>query len=448
MSVSRPRFPGERALVAGITVDALGSGMYVPFSLVFFRHVTGLSLPLIGLVLTVTGLLGMTVLPMAGAAVDRFGARQMQLALYVVRGLGFACYPLATSLPVFAAIALVTAIGTRAFPAVQQARIAELVGGADRERMQALTRSLSNAGLGAGTLLASLLIATAGDTGYLVAAWLNAASFLIAGLLASRIPAAATALGAAAGPGTARPQRGGGYRLVLRDGPYLALTTANLLIALGYASLAVLLPVYASSWLHLPQSLTGVTFAVNTALCATLGIPAAALARRRFSTRNRAAAAGAGLFAAAFLGQAVLGTVRPHSVPLLMTGLLAAVVLATVGELVHSPAAGALAQSAAPQPLRGRYLAAYQLSWSLANALAPSLFTLLLALDGRLPWLVVAAAALVGGAILLRLERSLPADAVSTRPQAADGRRQSPAPTPARRGGGPDRDRSQPVALV
>ncbi|HEV2634305.1 MAG TPA: hypothetical protein VGX23_04100 [Actinocrinis sp.] len=44
-----------RALTVAVTVDAVGSGMYVPFSLVFFRHVTGLPLPTIGLVLTVTG---------------------------------------------------------------------------------------------------------------------------------------------------------------------------------------------------------------------------------------------------------------------------------------------------------------------------------------------------------------------------------------------------------
>ncbi|MFC1443672.1 MFS transporter [Streptacidiphilus sp. N1-10] len=409
----RPRFPGERALVAGIAVDALGSGMYVPFSLVFFRHVTGLPLPLIGLVLTGTGLVGMVALPLAGAAVDRFGARRMQLSLYVLRGAGFACYPLAHGMVAFAAVALVTAVGTRAFPAAQQARLAELVDGADRERMQALTRSLSNAGLGAGTLVASLLIATAGGSGYLAAAWLNAASFLVAALLAARTPVCTPVRAPGAG---GRGDRSGGYRLVAGDRPFLGLTLANLLLALGYASLSVLLPVFATGWLHLPQGLTGITFAVNTALCATLGVPVAAFARRRFATRNRAAATGAVLFAVAFLGQAVLGTLRPHSVPLLMAGLLAAVVVATAGELVHSPAAGALSQAAAPAPLRGRYLAAYQLSWSLANVLAPTLFTLLVTVDGRLPWLVVAAAALLGGALLLRLERTLPADAVGFHP--------------------------------
>jgi MFS family permease len=413
MSSQRSSFPGKRALVAGIAIDSLGSGMYIPFSLVFFAHVTKLPLTTIGLVLTVTGLIGMVIVPIAGAAVDRFGARTVVLWLYLVRGLGFAFFPLAHGLWLFAVLALVTALSTRAFPGTMQAWIAELVDGAERDKLQALRRSLANAGLGGGTLIASLLIATAGDTGYIAAALLNAASFIIAGLLAARIPAGVRIV-------RARVAKGGGYRVLLKDRPYLGLTLANLLMGLCYASLTVLLPVFALDWLHLPEGLIGVAFVVNTVLCATLSVPAEALARRHFATRNRAAAIGAGLFLVAFIGQIVLGTVLPESVPVLMGALMVIVVVATVGELVHNPSSGALSQSAAPPALRGRYLAGYQLSWSLAYALAPYLFTLLVSVDGRLPWLVVAAAALLGGAVLLFLERSLPADAVYAEPPAAD----------------------------
>jgi MFS family permease len=409
----RPSFPGKHFLVAGIAIDTLGSGMYVPFTLVFFWHVTDLPLSLIGLVLTIGGLVGMAALPVAGAAVDRFGARRMLVWGYAARGVAFALFPLAHGLPLFAALVLVTSVGTRVHPAMIQARLAEVVDGADRDKLQALTRSLANAGFGAGALIASLLIAGRGDSGYLVVAWLNAASFLVAAVLAARTPAGAHAV-------RGRTAQGGGYRLLWKDRPYLGLTFANLLVALGYTSLSVLLPVYAIEWLHLPEGLVGASFLLNTALCATLGVPIAALARRHFGTRTRAAAAGAALFTASFVGQIVLGTVLPRNVAMLTAALLVIVVIATVAELVHSPASGALSQSAAPKPVRGRYLAAYQVSWSLAYALAPSLFTLLVGIDGRLPWLVVAVAALAGGVLLLVLERSLPPEAVFSAPPAAD----------------------------
>lgn len=394
-------FDGERSLLAGLAIDSLGSGMYIPFGLVFFRHVTHLPLPLIGLVLTITGLTAMMLLPLVGAAADRYGARRIQLATYLVQTAGFAVYPFSGSLPAFCAVALVTAVATQGSPAVKQAWIAELVSGADLERIQALSRSLVNAGLGAGSLFCALLVAYAGDGGYTVAAWLNAGSFLLAALLARRVPAASGSISRGRGERT-------GYRDVLRDRPFLGLTTANLLIALGYASLSVLLPIYATGALHTSGSVAGIAFAVNTALCAVLGVPAGRLVRR-FTTRNRAAATGAALFALGFLGQALLVTAAARWV---VPGLLAAVVVTTLGEVVHNPAASALAAASAPKALRGRYMATYQLSWSLSKSLAPSLFTVLLALNAKLPWLALAVGALVGAGALRCLERRLPAEAV------------------------------------
>ncbi|WP_051709031.1 MFS transporter [Streptomyces sp. NRRL S-350] len=412
LSKRSPGFPGERSLMAALAIDALGNGMYVPFSLVFFRHVTGLPLAVIGLVLTATGLLAMVSLPLVGTAVDRFGARRMQIALHLVRAAGFAVYPFASALPAFVAVTLVTAVATRGYPAVQQARIGELASGTALERVNALSRSLANAGLGAGSMLAALLVGVAGDGGYTVAALLNAVSFVAAAALVRRVPDARPE----AVDGPARPDTGRvGYRAVLADRPFLGLATANLLISLGYAALAVLLPVYVTGVLHASASLPGVAFAVNTVLCAALGVPAG-LAVRRFTTRNRAAATGAALFAAGFLAQALL---VPAAGRFTTAGLLAVVVVITLGEIIHNPAASALVTATAPAAVRGRYMAAYQLSWSLSAAVAPSLLTGLLALDSRLPWLVLAAAVLAGAGLLLRLERRLPAGAVHPEPQQA-----------------------------
>ncbi|MGW2478346.1 hypothetical protein ACWCWQ_00715 [Streptomyces sp. NPDC001571] len=75
------RIAGERRMLVAMAVDATGSGMYVPFSLVFFHHVTGLGFATVGLVLTAVGLVGLGALPLAGAAVDRYGAQRVQLFL-------------------------------------------------------------------------------------------------------------------------------------------------------------------------------------------------------------------------------------------------------------------------------------------------------------------------------------------------------------------------------
>ncbi|KPI00353.1 major facilitator superfamily MFS_1 [Actinobacteria bacterium OV450] len=417
---------GERALLVGAGVSAVGTGMYVPFSLVFFHHVTGLSFALVGLVMTVTGLAGLAALPLAGAAVDRFGAKPVVLALYGVRALGFALYPFAGSLPAFAAVALVTALADRSFPVVQQSLIGEVARGADRDRLQASLRALQNAGMGAGALIVSGVLALWGTAAFTYTVWGNALAFALAGLLVRRVRAVHDAPGARAG----RPAAG--YRMVLHDRPFLALTAANFLTALGYAALSVLFPLYIATWLHGPDSLTGAAFTLNTVLCAGIGVLVAGRVRRSGARRTRSAALGALLFAGAFVGQIVLGTVRPGQTATLVA-LMVIVVVYTLGELVHSPSGGALSVSAAPEAVRGRYLATYQVSYSLATALAPSLFTALLAVDGRLPWAVLAVAAAGAALALVRLERRLPAEAVYPQPSvvAAASAPRTPAPMPA-----------------
>lgn len=402
-------------MLGAMGVDSVGSGMYIPFSLVFFHHITGLSFAVVGAVLTVVGLIGMGALPLAGTAVDRYGARRVQLLLYGVRGAGFALYPFATSLPAFAVVALGTAFGDRAFPAVQQAYIGEVARGADRDRLQAAARALRNAGLGAGALLASLVITVAGDRGFTAAAWLNAVSFGVAALLirsvrAPRVPAVA----GAAAPG-GRPAAVG-YRLVLADKPFLALTAANFLTALGYSALAVLFPLFIADTLHGPQSLTGAAFTVNTVLCAVGGVFVAGRIRRRGARRTRSAALGAVLFATAFVGLGVFGAVRPHAGWVVAGGVFGLVTLYTFAEMIHNPSSGTLAVAAAPEAVRGRYMATYQLSWSLAATLAPSLFTALMAASAVLPWALLTLTTLSAAALLLRLERHLPADAVRLAP--------------------------------
>ncbi|MFE1870670.1 MFS transporter [Streptomyces sp. NPDC059496] len=415
---------GERSLLLGIGISSIGIGMYVPFSLVFFHHVTGLSLTLVGLVMTVTGLAGLAFMPLAGTAVDRFGAKRVNLVLYGMRALGFALYPFASSLPAFAAVALVTAFADRSFSVVQQSLIGEVARGTARDRLQASTRALQNAGMGAGALLVSGVLALWGTGGFTYTAWGNSLAFALAGLLVSRVRAVRAV--PAAGAAGAAEAGSAGYRTVLRDRPFLGLTAANFLTALGYSALSVLFPLYLSTWLTAPDSLTGAAFTVNTVLCAGIGVLIAGRVRRSGARRTRSAALGALLFAAAFVGQIVLGTLRPGQ-GVTLVALLVIVVVYTLGELVHSPSGGALSVSAAPEALRGRYLATYQLSYSLAGALAPSLFTALLAVDGRLPWAVLAVAALGAALALLRLERYLPAEAVHAEPPVV---REAPAVAP------------------
>jgi MFS family permease len=84
--------------------------------------------------------------------------------------------------------------------------------------------------------------------------------------------------------------------------------------------------------------------------------------------------------------------------------------------MVHAGVIDALVVEAAPDMLRGRYVAAFNLSWAAANALAPGLFTILLAWYAGLPWITLAVLLLLAAVGVGRAEPRLASQAVRTRP--------------------------------
>lgn len=397
------RMSTQTRYMLGMVVDATGAGMFLPLSLLYFHFATGLPITQVGVIISAAAILGLAGNPLTGMLIDRYGARTVVVGGYLLRAAGFAVYPLVDSgVTMFLAVAMV-AFGDVSFPPSIQSFIAEIVQGSARDKLLAAQRSLRNAGLGAGGLLAGGLLAWGSDAAFYAIVLATAGAYVVAAALIRTIPGAR-----AAGAAATITSRKRGYRLVARNRPFLALTLLNVPTAFGYMVLAVSLPVYLTQELGTPNSLVGVLYAVNTVGIALLQIPVTrALLRYR---RTRSVALGVTVFASSFVAFAVLGLLSTGTA--LVVGVFAATALFTAGELMHGATASALVASAAPEATRGRHLAVYQLSWAIPTALAPAVLTGLLSLSPTGMWLLLAVG--VGGAAIgmLRLERSLPAEAV------------------------------------
>ena len=66
--------------------------------------------------------------------------------------------------------------------------------------------------------------------------------------------------------------------------------------------------------------------------------------------------------------------------------VLVGAVVYTLGELTAGPVVAALSAEAAPSAVRGRYMAATQLAWSVAGAIGPLLWAFLLARGAWAAW--------------------------------------------------------------
>ncbi len=409
--------------MAGMVVDATGSGMYLPLSLLYFHHATGLPVTQVGAVMSGAALLGLLGNPLTGVLVDRFGARAVVVGGYLLRASGFLGYLFVhTAAPMFAVVAVV-AFGDVSFPPSIQSFVAEIAQGAARDKLLAAQRSLRNAGLGAGGLIAGAAIAVGAFHEIVVG---TAIAYVAAAVLIRTISVPHVADGTPREP-SGEPAEAGerGYRAVWRNPTFLKLTVANVPTAFGYMVLSVSLPVYLTQQLRAPTSLVGVVYAVNTVGIALLQIPVSRLLVRR--RRTRTAALGGGLFCLAFVSFAALGAAPGRT--LVLVGVFLSTALFTVGELLHGATASALAASAAPTATRGRHLAVYQLSWAAPTALAPAVLTALLTLSPTGMWLALAATVACSALALLRLERRLPARAVWPRqPATAPEDEASPSP--------------------
>lgn len=88
----------------------------------------------------------------------------------------------------------------------------------------------------------------------------------------------------------------------------------------------------------------------------------------------------------------------PSGLPLIAALVLVAigVILISLSELIAAPVMSAMSAEAAPDALRGRYIAVFQLSWTVANSVGVAAMGWLLSVGAAATWGFLAAVSLAG----------------------------------------------------
>lgn len=398
-----PSLGDHRRFVTAIAIDAVGSGVFMPVSVLYFLATTSLGLVEVGAALSLSALLALPVGPLLGGVVDRFGAKAVLLAGNALQGVGFLAYLLTESFTAVVVWTVVVTLGRTAFWGSYGTIVAAISRPGERERWFGFLGALRNVGFALGGLAAGLAITIGTPSAYAAIVVVNAASYAVAFLLLLSVPATASS--------GHRPEPGS-WATVLRDRPYRLLVLGQLCFALSMMVLNVVLPVYATTVLGLPGWVTGTVFTLNTVL---VGLGQGLVVRAMTGARRwRVLLLAHATFAAAYAVMALAGALP---VALAVVALLLGSVVYTAGELLGGPVHGALSAEAAPEHLRGRYLSLVQLAWGVAGAVAPVSFAWLLDRGVWPIWAALGAIALAGGLVALRLGRVMPlaTDRVSTR---------------------------------
>ncbi len=389
-----PSVGRHRRFVTAIAIDAVGSGVFMPISMLYFLVATDLTLVQVGAAISLASLVALPTGPLLGSVVDRVGAKPVLLAGNVLQGAGFVAYLVSDSFVAVTAWTVVVTIGRTAFWGSYGNIVAAISVPGEREKWFGFLGALRNVGFALGGLVSGVAITIGTQAAYATVVIANAASYAVAFVLLLAVPATER---------TQHEAQPGSWATVLRDGPYRVLWFAQLAFSLSMMVLNFAMPVYATAVLGLPGWVSGAVFTINTIMVGFgQGLAVRAMTGR---VRWRILVLTNLFFAVSYvvlLGATLVG------ITLGVVVVLVGSVIYTLGELTGGPVTSALEAEAAPEHLRGRYLSMIQLAWNVSGTVAPVAFAWLLDRGETPLWFVLLGLALAGVGVSALVGRVLP----------------------------------------
>lgn len=391
------------AILGADAVSAVGSGLVLPFLIIYLRDVRHFPIELAGLMFATVAFTGLVGGPAGGWFVDHAGARlALMIALSIAALSMLAIATITEPWHGFAAAALF-GIGLSSLWPATHSLMATVVPAEQRSAIYSVHFGMLNAGIGIGGIIGGLVVNVDSAASFQLVYTLNALSFVIYAVVLWRLK------GVGARP--VIPKDGategvGGYRQVLADRVFMRVCLLMvLLVMVGYAQLETSLPAFATKQGGISTRALGLVFAANTATIVVMQL--FVLKRLAGRRRTRAIAAMTLLWAACWAIVMLAGTI-PDALAAVSLFVAASATFA-LGETLLQATMPALVNDLAPENLRGRYNAAYSLTWSAGHiAGAAGAGFLLGAGRSTLLFSGLAAGCLAAGIGALRLERGLP----------------------------------------
>ena len=394
-----------KLLISTVIFSSLGTGLVLPFMVVYLHEVRGIPLETVGLLLALQAAVGIVVVPPMGAMIDRVGPRLVYVSAILTLIVGDVIVSQATT-AVGAAIAfLFLGYGFGVIWPASGAMIGNLIPSEQRQRYFGFNFTLLNLGIGIGGIVGGSFVdvhrAETFVTIYLLdaASYLPALAILLIGLRHAGGPVAHPA------PDAAAPRVS--YLSLLRDKNLRALLILVAVAALvSYPQLNAGMPAFARAIGEISTQGLGYAFAANTLVIVLLQL--VVLQRIEGHRRTRIAVVMAATWAVSW---ALLGATG------LVPGTLAATVLLAacagvfgLGETMLQPVTSAMVNDLAPDHLRGRYNALSSLMFSGAFVVGPIIASVLIGGGLGVVYIAVLIVGCTGLALIaLWVERRIPA---------------------------------------
>ncbi len=385
-----------KLLLSTVIIDFIGTGLVMPFHVVYLHEVRHFDLQHVGLLLAIPAIVGMIVVGPAGVLIDRIGAREVVIAALGVQMAGLVLMAVSTTEPSAAgAFVLLGLSGGVTWPAINTL-IAQIVPSHLRQRYFGVNFTLLNLGIGIGGALGGIFVDVQRPETFVTILLVDAATFLaplaiLVGPLRSAAgrPVHAPALDVE-GTAVAAPS----YRRLLGDRAFRPILLLSFVASfVGYGQLNTGMPAFGRAEGQISTQALGWAFTANTVVIVVLQL--FVLQRIEGRRRTRLMILMSAVWAVAFLALGLSGLLTGSLMAALLFGTSLAVF--GLGETLFQPTVPAMVNDLAPDHLRGRYNALSSLSFQTASVVGPVAAGLLIGHQ----WSTAYVAMLVGGCAVL-----------------------------------------------
>lgn len=362
------------AVVVISFIDRIGGTMLFPFFALYITQKFQVGMTQAGFVLglfSIFGLIGNTI---GGALTDKYGRRNLILFGLIFSALSTLSLGLVNDFRVLIPVAVFIGLLSDVSGPAHGAMIADILPARQRQEGFGILRVVANMSWIIGPTIGGFV---AGRSFFALFVMDAVISCFVAFLFYRFIPETKTQkTGVKQSEGLLETFKG--YRLVLRDRPFVAFIAATILMTIVYLQMYNSLSVYLRD-VHGIQP-QGYGFLLTTSAIVVILFQFTITRRIRGHPPFLVMGMGALFY---MLGFGMFGVISDYWL------FVAAIVVITIGEMVIMPTSQALAANFAPEQMRGRYMAVYGMTHGAPAAIAPGAAGLIMDnLNPNLVWYI------------------------------------------------------------
>jgi len=353
-------------IVGTLFIDSIGSTLLFPFFALYITQKFSVGMTEAGVLLGMSSLFGLIGSVIGGALTDKFGRRQLILFGLAFSALSSLLFGLAADVKILYVLVVIVGLLSRVSAPAHDAMMADILPESKRQEAFGITRVVFNYAWIVGTALGGLIAARSFLALFVADAVLSlTVAIILYRFLPETKPGSHLEIEARKSETFLTTIKG--YRIVLRDLAYMGFTLAGMIVLIVYQQQYGALAVYLRDVHNIGSKSYGLMLSITGLEVVLFQIWISRTIRKYPPFLMMTLGA---LFF--MVGFAMIGFVRGFEFFLL------AVIIATIGEMIFFPTNKALAANFAPAEMRGRYMAVYDLGWTIPATFGPAAAGLIL----------------------------------------------------------------------